>query len=122
MIGKLIWKGNKLCFEHASNHYTRPTRSIQVWDLEMWPTPMDDEDRDFRLQLEGLETESYHSPSGGHEVRIPCNGRSRTVLIPGNKKALEVREELVPQPKTKKETRYHLGRWEKLLKKGWVLA
>lgn len=67
-------------------------------------------------------------PVSGDVVRLNTGdrgwrGRGYTVLFDGNGQAARVERKAVPCPPTRgKQARWYMGRWEKLMARGWIPA
>jgi hypothetical protein len=96
---------------HESARYDEPVRDVIWWRVRRvqrnpyrpaWPKSGD--------RVESSGHDDWHGP--GYSVWFPGYQTGRTAVEP------------IPRPKVRAgiETRYRYGRWEKLLKKGWVPA
>ena len=96
-----------------------------TFQAELTPYFKKPDNGDSRKALAGLWVECFKDRFDW-AVRIPSTSPmgSRLLRIGWNQKPDEFFVEPVPMPKVRKgiETRYRNGRWEKLLKKGWVAA
>lgn len=110
-----------LCIRDTSNHYDHPIRQQVYWPasgrayigdvLNLYPDLANGP-----LPLERRGSGRFIYRRGIIEREIHIYGGNQTA-------ALAVDEERIPQPKTRTETRYRAGRWEKYLKtQGWVIA
>jgi hypothetical protein len=90
--------------------WDEPVRLYHYWPLPGATGKVEDGDR-------------VHSSSGGMEI-VQTRMGSRRFWLPqgGDTKAALVDEEPVPPPRTRLETRWHQGSWEKKTSKGWVVA
>ena len=114
MNGKLIRIGKHWFAETRNSMQSEPVEQvIRYRIIERYQHT-----GDYYHELEPGVIVTYESGGSGWLLR---GGTSITCLISENKG--EYHEEPIPPPKTKLETRYKDGRWQKYLKvKGWVPA
>jgi hypothetical protein len=103
-------------FEYRTTLYNDPVEVRQVWILDrVWTAGMSWAD----------PKSAFGKPASLHYGVMSCylgNGNYLSGEIAPDKPA-DICESLpVPRPKCRIETRWHYGRWEKLLRRGWVAA
>lgn len=102
-----------LCIEDRYRNFNEPVLQISYYPIL------------FRAHRERythlIGQEAWYRHDGRYAVG---SGDSYVTLVDGGKtKPIHYREEPIPPPKTRVETRYQYGRWEKYLQgKGWVNA
>src|SRR5262245_25238347 len=111
--------GERFGFEYRATLYNEPKATRHVWELE-------------RVRTEGYSycraEESIGRPATCRDGAVSCylgNGNYVRGLLVGGASAKASVFEItdVPCPKARgKETRWHNGRWEKLLRTGWAAA
>lgn len=103
-------------------HYTEPTRVKQYWPVFTNGLTVDDA---RERGIVGLTARHFSGPSWGFGVYSRVSGHQLlTLLSPngGKTECVKVEREPIPAPKTKLETRWYQGAWQKLTKRGWVAA
>jgi len=119
MTGRIVRHEGKLCVLYESVNFSEPTMTRMWWVIERTTGNPYTADR----PKEGDIAQSQNS--GDWRTIDPVTNRSTgSVYIDGKKQAEHVDRVPVPLPKVRKgiETRWYMGRWEKLLKNGWVAA
>jgi hypothetical protein len=117
--GKIIaLEHSKFGFEYVTTDYNKPERIRQVWPIAS-------------LKSEGMSycrvDEAIGKPASITDGRVSCylgNGnwvRGELSNL-GQTASLSIEITPIPCPKCRRETRWHNGAWQKLMKKGWVPA
>ena len=121
--GTMVRLDGKLVIRYETTNWSEATRSIFFWPLS------DDRSTGAAFRLEGHAVVSLDDHGGwGVAPEDPDFWQlknARAVMLNGGKtEAVKVERVEVPCPKVRAgiKTRWHEGRWEKLMKKGWVLA
>jgi hypothetical protein len=119
LSGKIIVLGpGKYGFESISTAYNEPEQIRHVWPL-------------VSLRTHGMSycraDEAVGKQATCVDGRVSCylgNGNYVSGELPelGSTKAVILETKPLPRPKCRSETRWYHGRWEKLLRKGWVAA
>lgn len=92
--------------------FAEPVEVVRYWPLPAATGRVDEGDETF-YQGDGYVLVT-NSRWGGRNYALPNGGQTE---------AVKVEEFPVPEPKTRLETRWKDGRWEKLTKRsGWVAA
>jgi len=108
----VVMMDKQLCIRWEDNKDYEPVKSVLYWPIG-------------RVQgiafTEDLIGKEAHSIDGGaYKVRRAPYEWVTVVLKDGGRTLpIKVEEFPIPKPKTKMETRYLHGRWQKLLKSGW---
>ena len=128
--GTVVRRDGRLYVQHTDNLWSQPVQVIQYWPIEERLsraasrlegfTVVDHMGRgEFQLEY-GAALERLGDTMEYHQLK-----ECKAVLPHGGRTQSEFREEIpIPCPRVRKgiETRYECGRWEKLLRKGWVPA
>jgi hypothetical protein len=120
--GTMVRLDGKLVIRYETANWSEPTRVIMYYPLS--------EDRSsgapWRLEGRAVVSTGYGEWRGAPEDPDFWQLRNATaVALNGDKtEAVKVEREPIPCPKVRAgiQTRWHEGRWEKLMKKGWVAA
>lgn len=115
----VIPESPRVCVCHEATMMNKPILVRTYWPTGRWVN-QDWEDSWARRKLFQQSPSSYTLMP-----EVPFRGMAIPIsLIDGDKtEAVKVEEESVPPPKTRVETRWWNGRWEKYLKReGWVSA
>lgn len=109
MTGKITEHNGRLYITTTDTMFNEPVRYTQFW-----PT--------------GLRSADYPKWIGKDvsylgDLLYGLQGWNSTKIRLSSDKCEFIEEQAVPIPKTRGlDTRWHNGRWEKLTKKGWVIA
>ncbi len=110
-----------LCIVYFDNEWSNPVRVKQWWPVcQMSEQEM--KDRGFDI---GKPVESRSSGSGMFYFKRTIGHGWQELQLKDGGKTLPIHTERndIPKPKTRVETRYQDGHWEKYLKaQGWVVA
>jgi hypothetical protein len=122
MQGKLVSRNGALFVLYETSHDSEPKITFMWWKVESTKgNPYHCE------RPEPGDIAVYQSDGRTWQTRRPDTHRSSgsiTTVGDGNTKADHVETVSAPSPKVRGgvQTRWYQGRWEKLLKKGWVAA
>ena len=109
--------GAVFCVAYSDTRYSEPVRVTHHW-----PILCQDlfDDADIGKDARSIGAGSYTAQAGSG----PFTGWKDARLRDGGQtKPIRTDEAPIPRPKTRVETRYQGGRWQKLLKaRGWVSA
>jgi hypothetical protein len=122
MEGKLVNRNGKLFVLYQTSSYSKPEITYMWWLIESVKGNSYHCDRP-----EEGDIAVYQSDGRTWQTRRPDTHRSTGTVWTvgdGNTKADHVETVSAPSPKVRNgiEIRWHEGRYEKLLKKGWVPA
>jgi hypothetical protein len=117
LLGKIIDLGNgQFGFEYITTDYNKPEQIRQVWPITA-------------LRTSGMSycrnDEAIGKPASLTEGHVSCylgNGNYVSGVLPerGATKSIALDITPIAPPKCRVETRWYDGRWQKLMKKGWV--
>ena len=115
---KIVKHNKQWCIQDSFPLYDKPEKVILHWPIGSVYPPI------------GIDSYEGHevtkNSSYGYSIRAAAYQYSDIYLIidQGRTKSIHTIVEPIPCPKVRKgiETRWYNGRWEKLLKSGWVPA
>lgn len=115
ITGVLAEKNGALCVMHETTYSDRPALQRVWWAVDRVTVNPYTADRPAAGDIARAQGSSVWHTERPADHRV--SGSVRTVL-----EACAVEETPVPRPKVRGEVRWYQGRWEKLLKRGWVAA
>lgn len=119
MIGKIVSRDGKLWVLYETSRYSEPKIDFLWWEIvqtKASPYGFERPAEGDKVRYNGIGTDEW----------VACH--PETLRVTGTvwtrNKADKTETVSAPSPKVRAgiETRWHDGRWEKLLKKGWVPA
>lgn len=117
--GKIIRRENgRLAIRCDSTDHSKPQLISHVWEMERWRT--------HGMSYAG-ENEAVGRDATIRDGRVSCylgqgNWLYGELGNGGNTPAVSIDITDIPKPRTRVETRWQYGRWEKLTRKGWIAA
>lgn len=116
-----VLEGSHILVREADPSYDKPELIVYYWPTRFGKHDLLDWTGKGYLPASEILVQKYR---GSYDLKFPNCGFWTDSGIRGNTKAVRVEREPLPCPKVRKgiETRYRDGRWQKLLKKGWVTA
>ena len=118
MEGKLVERDGKLYVVYASTDYSRPSRTVLWWRV------VQSTGNPYSAQRPSAGDSARSTGYGGSWTTSGGNGSSGSVSTGDGRTQAEFREEVpvLPPNARGKELRWHDGRWEKLMARGWEPA
>lgn len=114
-----------LCVKYETTIYDRPEKVTHYWPIGRACNFVESNPNRFGGGYEGIVGAEATSKDGGLYTwrRAAYDYVDLRLTDGGQTKPIKTTTEPVPPPKTKLETRWRYGQWEKYLKaKGWVPA